>query len=62
MSDKPTPEEIQWLQEIRNGQLLGRGSTMEVTTAIRDRLITLGLIEQKLGGLVITAKGSGLVS
>jgi len=58
---KPTEEEIKWLQEIKNGQLLGRGSTMNVTAEIRDRLIALGLIEQKLGGLVVTAKGKKYV-
>lgn len=48
-----TADEMQSLKEVKNGGLLMRKLPDDVTS----RLIELGLIEQKLGGLVITAKG-----
>ena len=48
-----TADEMQSLKEVKNGGLLMRKLPDDVTS----RLIQLGLIEQKLGGLVITAKG-----
>jgi hypothetical protein len=57
MGDKPTREEIEWLTEVKNARLLGRGSTKQLPDAMRDRLIVLGLVEQKLGGLVVTPEG-----
>ena len=54
---EPTPEDLAWLGELNRGELLGRHAEQQVPGAMSDRLIALGLIERKFGGLVITTKG-----
>lgn len=51
--DDLTSVEAEALREVARGGLMQR----VISDHIRDRLIQLGYIEQKLGGLVATAKG-----
>jgi hypothetical protein len=48
-----TSVEAEALREVGRGGLMQR----VIADHIRDRLIQLGYIEQRLGGLVATAKG-----
>lgn len=57
MSDlQPTPEDIRWITELRNSQLLGVGGK-PLPDLNKRKLLALGWIDEKLGGLVITTKG-----
>lgn len=47
------PDEAQALREVARGRLMQR----KIGEAERDRLIELGYIERKLGGLQATAEG-----
>lgn len=49
--DEPSAEDVKWLTEVKN--VLGKKLPKET----EKRLIALGLIEQKLGGFALTAKG-----
>jgi hypothetical protein len=46
-------ESIKWLKELRDAGLMAR----QVPGDIQRALISEGLVEQKLGGLAISAKG-----
>jgi len=47
-------EETGWLKEVRDGGLLKK----RLPDAIQEKLVSLGLIEMKLGGLMTTPKGN----
>lgn len=51
--DDLTPAEAEALREVARGGLMQK----VIPDHLRDRLIELKYIEQKLGGLVATAKG-----
>ena len=51
--DDLTPDEEEALREVARGGLMQK----VIPAKARDRLIELGYIEQKLGGLAATAKG-----
>ncbi len=48
-----TPAEVETLREIARPSLLKK----TVPAKVQERLIKMGYVEQKLGGLVATAKG-----
>ena len=48
--------DLRWLAELRDRQLLGRGG-VQIPEIDKRKLLAMGLIEEKTGGLVITRKG-----
>ena len=49
-------EDLRWLKELNNQQLLGRGGK-PLPEGMKERLIMLGWVREKLGGLQITLEG-----
>jgi hypothetical protein len=56
MNSVAKPEDLKWLHEVKDGQLLGRGA-LPIRAAAKRRLLELGWVEEKLGGLQITPAG-----
>lgn len=56
MNSEAKPEDLKWLREVKNGQVLGRGG-LPIRAAAKRRLLELGWVEEKLGGLQITPAG-----
>jgi len=48
--------DLRWLAELRDRQLLGRGG-VQIPEIDKRKLLAMGLIEEKTGGLVLTRKG-----
>jgi hypothetical protein len=48
--------DLRWLAELRDRQLLGRGG-VQIPEIDKRKLLAMGLIEEKPGGLVLTRKG-----
>ena len=48
--------DFRWLAELRDRQLLGRGG-VQIPEIDKRKLLAMGLIEEKTGGLVLTRKG-----
>lgn len=48
-----TADELKWLREVKDGGMMMK----KLPEDAERRLLDLGLIEQKLGGTVITPKG-----
>ncbi len=52
-----TRDEQDWLRKLS----LGPGASMMLTTAMADRLKSLGLAEQKLGGTGLSKEGKRII-
>jgi hypothetical protein len=48
--------DLRWLAELRDRQLLGRGG-VQIPEIDKRKLLAMGLIEEKTGGLILTRKG-----
>ena len=57
VAEQPTARELAWLDELNSGQLLGRHAEKQVPDETKEKLISLGLLEEKLGGLAVTTAG-----
>jgi hypothetical protein len=62
MTERPTARELAWLDELNSGQLLGRHAEKQVPDETKEKLISLGLLEEKLGGLAVTMTGLDVLS
>jgi hypothetical protein len=58
---KFTLEDIRWLKHVQDYQRLGRGGE-PLPELNKRKLLTLGLVDEKLGNLVLTKKGLKLLA